>query len=125
MDEVSNEALFQAYEETTIEIFQSENQLKDLGWKEYFVITAWNPFSKELSLIENRRRNDELEKDLLGLRTELMKAVGRSHDWKWLEESFAVRGISQMEIIQIAKKYQQNAIFKISNGERKVISCLD
>ena len=125
MDEVSNEALFQAYEETTIEIFQSENQLKDLGWKEYFVITAWNPFSKELSLTENRRRNDELEKELLDLGAELMKAVGRSHDWKWLEESFAVRGISQMEIIQIAKKYQQNAIFKISNGERKVISCLD
>jgi hypothetical protein len=67
MEEMSNDALFQAYEGTTIEIFQSENQLKVLGWNEYFVITAWNPFSQELELDENRRRNDELEKELLGL----------------------------------------------------------
>ena len=125
MEEMSNDTLFQAYEGTTIEIFQSENQLKDLGWNEYFVITAWNPFSHELELDENRRRNDELEKELLGLGAELLKAVGRSQDWKWFEESFAVKGISQSEIIEIANKYQQNAIFQIINGDRKVISCID
>ena len=125
MDEVSNEALFQAYEETTIEIFLSENQLKDLGWKEYFVITAWNPFSKELSLTENRARNIALHEELLEMGAELLKAVGRSNDWMWLEESFAVKGISQSKMIQMAKKYQQNAIFQISIGQRKVISCID
>ena len=125
MDEVSNEALFQAYEETTIEIFLSENQLKDLGWKEYFVITAWNPFSKELSLTENRARNIALHQELLEMGAELLKAVGRSNDWMWLEESFAVKGISQSKMIQLAKKYQQNAIFQISIGQRKVISCID
>ena len=125
MDKVSNEALFQAYEETTIEIFQSENQLKDLGWKEYFVITAWNPFSKELSLIENRARNIALHQELLEMGAELLKAVGRSNDWIWFEESFAVKGISQSKMIQMAKKYQQNAIFQISIGQRKVISCID
>jgi len=125
MDEVSNEALFQAYEETTIEIFLSENQLKDLGWKEYFVITAWNPFSKELSLTENRARNIALHQELLEMGAELLKAVGRSNDWMWLEESFAVNGISQSKMIQLAKKYQQNAIFQISIGQRKVISCID
>jgi hypothetical protein len=125
MDEVSNEALFQAYEETTIEIFQSENQLKDLGWKEYFVITAWNPFSEELLLTENRARNIALHEELLEMGAELLKAVGRSNDWMWLEESFAVKGISQSKMIQMAKKYQQNAIFQISIGQRKVISCID
>jgi hypothetical protein len=64
MGEFSNDDLKQAYEETTIEIFYSENQLKDLGWNEYFVITAWNPFSKELSISENRARNIALEQDL-------------------------------------------------------------
>jgi Protein of unknown function (DUF3293) len=125
MDEVSSEALFQAYEETTIEIFKSENQLKDLGWKEYFVITAWNPFSKELSLTENRARNIALHQELLEMGAELLKAVGRSNDWNWFEESFAVKGISQSKMIQMAKKYQQNAIFQISIGQRKVISCID
>jgi hypothetical protein len=124
MKEMSNDTLFQAYEGTTIEIFQSENQLKDLGWNEYFVITAWNPFSQELELDENRRRNDELEKELLGLGAELLKAVGRSHDWKWFEESFAVRKMSLGEMTQLATKYQQNAIFHITSEGKKVISCI-
>jgi hypothetical protein len=125
MGEMSNDDLFQAYEETTIDIIQSENQLKDLGWDEYFVITAWNPFREPLSLDENRRRNSELEKDLLGLRADLVKAIGRSDDWKWFEESFAVRNIDVNEIVQKAKKYEQNAIFQITTEGRKVISCRD
>ena len=125
MKDEKTESLCQAYEETTIEIFQSEKQIEDLGWSEYFVITAWNPCSEQLSLNENRRRNSELEKDLLDIRAELLKAIGRSNDWKWFEESFAVRNIDVSEIVQKAKKYQQNAIFQITTEGRKVISCLD
>ena len=125
MKDEKTEGLFQAYEETTIEIIQSEKQIEDLGWNEYFVITAWNPFSKQLSLDENRRRNSELEKDLLALRAELLKAIGRSNDWKWFEESLAVRNMSLSEIVQVAKKYQQNAIFQVTTEGRKVISCID
>ena len=125
MKDEKTEGLFQAYEETTIEIFQSEKQIEDLGWSEYFVITAWNPLSEQLSLDENRRRNGELEKDLLAARAEFLKAIGRSNDWKWFEESFAVRNIDLSEIVQKAKKYQQNAIFQITTEGRKVISCID
>ena len=125
MKDEKTEGLFQAYEETTIEIIQSEKQIEDLGWIEYFVITAWNPFSKQLSLDENRRRNSELENDLLAVNAELLKAIGRSNDWKWFEESLAVRNMSLSEIVQVAKKYQQNAIFQVTTEGRKVISCID
>ena len=125
MKDEKTEGLFQAYEETTIEIIQSEKQIEDLGWIEYFVITAWNPFSKQLSLDENRRRNSELENDLLAVNAELLKAIGRSNDWKWFEESFAVRNIALKEIIQKARKYQQNAIFQVTTEGRKVIYCID
>ena len=125
MKDKETEGLFQAYEETTIEIIQSEKQIEDLGWNEYFVITAWNPFSKQLSLDENRRRNRELENDLLAVNAELLKAIGRSNDWKWFEESLAVRNMSLSEIVQVAKKYQQNAIFQVTTEGRKVISCID
>jgi hypothetical protein len=125
MKHENTEDLFQAYEETTIEVFQSEKQIEDLGWSEYFVITAWNPFSKQLQLDENRLRNSELEKDLLAVGAVLLKAIGRSNDWKWFEESFAVRNIDLSEIIQSAKKYQQNAIFHVTDEGRKVISCID
>ena len=125
MKDEKTEGLFQAYEETTIEIIQSEKQIEDLGWNEYFVITAWNPFSKQLSLDENRRRNRELENDLLAVNAELLKAIGRSNDWKWFEESLAVRNMSLSEIVQVAKKYQQNAIFQVTTEGRKVISCID
>ena len=125
MKDEETEGLLQAYEETTIEIIQSEKQIEDLGWNEYFVITAWNPFSKQLSLDENRRRNSELENDLLAVNAELLKAIGRSNDWKWFEESLAVRNMSLSEIVQVAKKYQQNAIFQVTTEGRKVISCID
>ena len=125
MKDEKAEGLFQAYEETIIEIFKSEKQIEDLGWDEYFVITAWNPFSELLSLEENRRRNNELEKDLLAVGAVLLKAIGRSKDWKWFEESFVVRDIDKMEIIQSAKKYQQNAIFHVTAEGRKIISCID
>ena len=125
MKDEETEGLFQAYEETKIEIIQSEKQIKNLGWNEYFVITAWNPFSKQLSLDENRRRNSELEQDLLTVNAELLKAIGRSNDWKWVEESFAVRNMSLSEIVEVAKKYQQNAIFHITPEGRKIISCID
>ena len=125
MKDEKTEGLFQAYKETTIEIFQSEKQIEDLGWSEYFVITAWIPSSEQLSLDENRNRNSELEKDLLAVNAELLNAIGRSNDWKWFEESFAVRNIALNEIIQKAKKYQQNAIFQITTKGRKVISCID
>lgn len=125
MKDEKTEGLFQAYEETTIEIFQSEKQIEDLGWNEYFVITAWNPFSKQLSLDENRRRNSELENDLLAVNAEMLKAIGRSNDWKWFEESLAVRNMSLSEIVQVARKYQQNAIFHVTTEGRKVISCID
>ena len=125
MKDEETEGLLQAYEETTIEIIQSEKQIEDLGWIEYFVITAWNPFSKQLSLDENRRRNSELENDLLAVNAELLKAIGRSNDWKWFEESLAVRNMSLSEIVQVAKKYQQNAIFQVTTEGRKVISCID
>lgn len=125
MKDEKTEGLFQAYEETAIEIFQSEKQIENLGWNQYFVITAWNPFSKQLQLDENRRRNNDLEEDLLAVNAELLKAIGRSDDWKWVEESFAVRNMSLSEIVEVAKKYQQNAIFHITPEGRKVISCID
>lgn len=125
MKNKKTEGIFHAYKETKIEIFQSEKHIKDLGWSEYFVITAWNPFSKKLSLAENRQKNIELEKDLLYARAEILKAIGRSDDWKWFEESFAVRDIDMIEIVRIAKKYQQNGIFQLSSEGRKVIPCID
>lgn len=80
MKDEKTEGLFQAYEQTAIEIFQSDKQSENMGWNEYFVITAWNPFSKPLPLDENRRRNSDLEQDLLAVNAELLKAIGRSND---------------------------------------------
>lgn len=125
MEDNSNNDIFQAYEQTVVEIYQSEKQLSELDRAEYFVITAWNPYSQELSLTENRRRNDELQKELMLSGAVIHRAIGRSDDWKWFEESYAVQKIGLIEIVNMAKKYQQNAIFQISSGVKKVISCID
>ena len=119
-----NGELHQAYEETVIELFMTEDLLQNFGWEQYFLITAWNPFSKKLSFAENQERNLSLGRDLLQSGASVTKALGRSVDWEWVEESFAVKNINLENVIRLAKKYEQNAIFEVSPNGRKIISCL-
>jgi len=124
MNNPGQDDLAQLYEATIVEIILDDQELHGLGWAEYFLITAWNPFSKKLSVVENLKRNELLLEDLRTLGAELMRAIGRSPDWEWFEESFAVKKVSLELLIDLAKKYEQNAIFHINKGQRKVISCL-
>ena len=117
-------SLAQSYEETIVEIILDDHEMQGLGWAEYFLITAWNPFSQKLTVTENLKRNELLLEDLRTLGAESMRAIGRSPDWEWFEESFAAKKISLELVVDLAKKYEQNAIFQINQGVRKVISCL-
>lgn len=92
---------------------------------EHYLITAWNPMSLEVSDQENKAANKLLE-------TDLIKSVGKEHfgycygyhpDESWREDGFWVSSevMSLDEIMNLAKKYRQIAIYHQRKTNRPVI----
>jgi hypothetical protein len=72
-------------------------------------ITAWNPFSKALTLDENTSLNKKLEADLNNYT--VFPAEGKDTLGNWPPEiSFFVVNISREQANFLGKKYEQNAI---------------
>jgi len=75
-------------------------------------ITAWNPLSEELSLQQNRVRNQQLLADLHHTiePNNIISGIGKDPTGIWAgEESFLVLGVSKDVTHQLAIKYGQNA----------------
>lgn len=114
--------LVQAYKATCysilnpkIEIYLgNENEalqsfLREESFVSWCFITAWNPFSKELSLEENTALNKKLESDLIHYT--IFPAIGKDTLGEWPPEiSFFVGNISKEKSLFLGKKYEQNAI---------------
>jgi hypothetical protein len=74
-------------------------------------ITAFNPYSHELQLKENRLRNKKLEEKIQSLDLYYINGDGRCGDSGEVgEESFLVFGLSKKQAINLGKESQQNAI---------------
>lgn len=79
-------------------------------------ITAYNPYSKVLSVEENKERNGLLLVDLNEYMT-IPWAWGDRSGEREPEDSFLVCNIFKDQIIQLAQKYEQNAILYRDGGE--------
>jgi hypothetical protein len=74
-------------------------------------ITAFNPYSQELSNQENKDRNLKLEELIQSLHFDYIHGEGKCGDGDWDgEESFLIFGISEKQASDIGKEYEQNAI---------------
>jgi len=85
--------------------------LKNKNAETWAFITAWNPESRELSISENRDRNQDLLTQLKSEGFAIYKGIGIPDAGDWTpEESFFVPSISQKQALELAKEYGQNAI---------------
>ena len=76
----------------------------------YTFITAWNPFSREASLEENHRRNEQLEKELTARSKQVLPAVGTGDgDWP-PERSFCALDLSREDALLLGRQFEQNAL---------------
>ena len=83
--------------------------LKEYKFNSWCFITAWNPFSKALSLEENKALNMLLEADLDGY--SIFPGEGKDTLGDWPPEiSFFVGNITREQAIVLGEKYEQNAI---------------
>jgi len=124
----SEASLWQSYKETIVEIVLEEKSLSDRQlyeiWKtDFYMITAANPFSKLLTYDENRIRNQELYSLLIKDYQEILTGIGKDSTGTWAEEGWVVRGGEEEKLISLAKKYEQNAIFKFTQEGREIIDC--
>jgi len=121
--------LSEKYDETIVEISLEGRTLKPdelyEKWKsDFYMITAANPFSRQLSEIENDNRNQLLFDLLSSSHPEILSGLGRNPDGSWVEKGWVVRSSNQSEMVAVAQKFEQNAIFKFSSRGKEVIDCL-
>lgn len=86
----------------------------------FWVITPCNPRSKKLSDQTNAVRFKafwltacQQMNDLNG--ASCFRAVGRSPDGAWAEDSVAFVGISKKEALTLARKHDQNAVYCVTS----------
>ena len=129
MDEIHfDEKLLVKYEETCIEIILGDQILNyreylEVSGETFYMITAANPFSNELTSDENDVLNEKLKEELLHRNLEFLPGIGRDSKSAWSEKGWVVRGLTESELIAMAQKYDQNAIFRFDNAGQHVIKC--
>ncbi|WED22336.1 DUF3293 domain-containing protein [Vibrio sp. JC009] len=94
---------------------------KRISYKNFAVITAWNPFSQPVSNKDNRDANRRLEHEFL--KQNYAKLEVGDIKREWIEESFAVETDLERSV-ELGRKYNQNAIYFIENDEIYLISCV-
>jgi hypothetical protein len=116
--------LWKAYEETdfivhtkpefTLNIGQFSEQLKQVLNSHKVTsaafITAYNPFSQQLSEDENLERQDKLVKEIQSRGLNMLRGSGQDPDQKWeAEPSLLILDIAFEAAKKLARTYEQNA----------------
>jgi hypothetical protein len=127
-EEISAELLAK-YGETVVEIFLgretlSYQELHEIWKRDFYMITAANPYSQLLPENENEIRNQQLYEHLLQHEAEVLSAIGRDPLGSWMEKGWVLRMRDENQLIDLAKQFEQNAIFKFTAHGKEVIDCL-
>ena len=87
------------------------------------VVTAWNPFSNQLSDDENRTRQKELLGTVAAAGLRWLNAEGRDQGGLWgPEESLCVFDAPDALLDELLVRFEQNAVVRVEQGAE---CCLD
>ena len=124
----SESALWDSYKATIVEITHnglvlSDRELYEIWKTDFYMITAANPFSNPLSDEKNNARNAELRAHLNESYQEILAGRGKDPAGGWVEEGWVICGGDEERLISLAKKFEQNAIFKFTAAGREILDC--
>ena len=98
---------------------------KDVEWPDNFwIITACDPYSAGDRTSDDRRMK-QLRQELSRKKFWKNRITGISPDWKHREASFAVGGLEEDEVLEIGRRYGQNAVFRVQGDRLSLIACED
>jgi hypothetical protein len=98
--------------------------LKKEKIKSAVFITAWNPFSKNLTPKQNKKNQDSLIKLFSKKKIQIIYGQGRSQDLKCFEDSILALGVSKEDSIKFGKKFKQNAVVLYEkNNKAELLFC--
>ena len=86
------------------------------------VITAYNP-GRAVEVAVNEAAHARLVALLVDRGIDWLPATGRSRDGSWEEPSVALPTISEREAIEIARDFDQDAIFSWDGRSLRVVPC--
>jgi hypothetical protein len=73
-------------------------------------ITAWNPYSKNMTPKKNEKNQDSLIRLLTKKKIQIIFGQGRSPDLKCFEDSILALGVSKEDAVKFGKRFKQNAV---------------
>lgn len=80
-------------------------------------ITAWNPYSKQMTPSANKKNQNRLIRMLKKQGTKFSFGSGRSEDLKFHEDSILAYGCSRKEAASLGKQFHQNAVVFYEKGK--------
>jgi len=89
------------------------------------VITAWNPFGRTRTGDRNGEDSAQLAADLVRAGASSIRAVGSSYDGTYSESSSLVWNISTDDLLVLARKYRQEAIFRLDDDTVEVLGVFE
>lgn len=85
----------------------------------FFILTGWNPNGKEADFGDNSDRDNEIEREIKKLRH--FRVTGHSPDEKHAEPGWGFV-CSEKRVLEMARKYQQLAIYQVKGDQLTLIS---
>lgn len=93
-------------------------------FEEFWVITAWNPRGEtNHSLEENLLADQRLQEVLDDMHIERFPVIGKAPDDSHAEPGWGIR-CDESTAMRIAREFEQEAVFYLSNKERRIMSIL-
>ncbi|MCE9679355.1 DUF3293 domain-containing protein [Shewanella sp. AS1] len=89
----------------------------------FAIITAHNPRGQSLTASQNRLLDKQLQQHIIRLQRPYRALIGSSVDRTYMEKSWAIP-IDKASAIELARQFNQNAIYYIHKGELQLVPCL-
>ena len=88
------------------------------------VLTSWNPASTQIPDSENQDRHRELIAEVTTKNLSIWEGTGVAGNGEWAESGVALTGLPLEEVIEWAKRWQQDAIWEWHPNGLAVVECL-
>ena len=95
------------------------------GGRRFSLITAANPRSEAWNNADNAGRNRQMQLEIAAKGWAFEASIGSSPSGDWLEHGFLIWDAPLDEVVQIGRRYEQNAICHGEAGRVALVWCDD